>query len=193
MKIIFFIFAIAISVFWTNYKKEEYVNLDKIDPSVFKHILDIFGFSLMVSFFGWFIFREGLFLWSILYTGILSVLLLGLAEKKGRMKIWVGGFVIVTFLFCGFRVPTHSDSFQNWVSEKNQLYCPSGFDCVKVSTDIDSNQHLVTKSEIVPITGGYTNWYLLFAKGYFSYEDETGKEVHYQGINIAGWWIETTD
>ncbi|WP_453993243.1 hypothetical protein [Bacillus nitroreducens] len=51
----------------------------------------------------------------------------------------------------------------------------------------------MTKSEIVPVTDSYTNFYILFATGSFSYIDGTGKEVHHHGINIAGWWINTTE
>ncbi|MCC3356108.1 hypothetical protein [Bacillus sp. REN16] len=191
MKIIFFILAVSVSAIWAFLRKEKEENEEEVDPSAFKYFPDIMAFSLMVFSFGWIFFKEGLFLWLIFYT--VNLLLLFLAEKKNRVKIWVGGFVIATFLFCGIRVPTHPDSFQNWVSEKNQLYCPSGFDCVKVSTYIDKNENLVTKSEIVPITLAYTNHYFIFATGYFSYEDGSGEEVHYEGINIAGWWIETTD
>ncbi|RFB17416.1 hypothetical protein DZB84_10145 [Bacillus sp. HNG] len=193
MKIVFFVLAIAFSVFLVFLKKEEEVSGDEINPSVFKHFLNTLGFSLMVFFYGWFIFKEDLFLWFTFYAGILFVFLVGLAEKKNKLRVWVVGFILMTFLFCGFRVPTHSHSFQQWVSENKQLYCPSGFDCVKVSTYIDEKENLVTTSEIVPIVSDYTNWYLLFATGYFSYEDNSGKEVHYKGINIAGWWIETSD
>ncbi|MFS0821458.1 hypothetical protein [Bacillus sp. 1P02SD] len=109
------------------------------------------------------------------------------------MKSFVVGFLIFAILFYILRVPTHPGSFQHWITQNKQLYCPSGFDCVKVSTYIDEKENLVTTSEVVPIISDYTNWYLLFATGYFSYEDSSGKEVHYKGINIAGWWIETSD
>lgn len=193
MKIAFFILAIALSIYWVYFKKDEDGEDEGLDPSVLKHFLKALGFCLMVFSCGWIIFKEGLFLWLAFYTGILLVLLIGLLERAQRTRIWIVGSVLLVFLFCGYRVPTHPGAFLDWVSENKQLYCPSTYDCVKVSTYVDENDHLLTKSEIVPITDSYTNWYLMFATGYFAYEDSTGKEVHYKGINIAGWWIETTD
>ncbi|MEH7235372.1 hypothetical protein [Bacillus sp. JJ1562] len=196
MNIVFFIFAIAYAVYQFFCKKEDEEEIE-MDPSILKPVLkqylNFIGFGIVVSILGWMIFKEALLLWLFLNTSILGILLVSLVQKRYLLQNLLFGFSIVAILFCGFRVPTHSDSFQNGVTDNKQLYCPSGLDCVKVSTYIDEKQNLVTKAEIVPITSGDTNWYLIFATGHFSYEDETGKEVNYKGINIAGWWIETTD
>nr|WP_304220089.1 hypothetical protein [Fredinandcohnia onubensis] len=193
MKIIIYIFLIAFTICWAVLKKEENVEGEKIDFSVFNRFLNVLGFCLTVFAYGWILFKADLFLWLCFYTGILVVLLIGLAEKEKRLKNWVTAIVLIVVIFCGFRVPTHPDSFQQWISENKQLYCPSDYDCVKVTTYIDAKGSLITKSEIVPITKADSNYYLLFVTGNFAYEDSNGKEVEYEGINIAGWWIETTN
>lgn len=193
MKIVLFILAIAFSIYWTFFKKDEEEEGDDFDPSVIKDFLTALGFALMVFFSGWFVFREGLFLWFIFYTGILFVIIKGLAEKENKWKIWSIGFVIVLFIFCWFRAPIQHDSFMKWVGENKQLHCPNSIHCVKITTYIDANDHLKTKAEVVPLIETSLNWYLMFATGKIIYEDSNGKEVLYKGINIAGWWIETTD
>ncbi|WP_010677060.1 hypothetical protein [Bacillus timonensis] len=192
LKIFIFILLIAAIIIWV-YIKEDDVEVSDINPTVLQQFNKILRVGFYVFILGWFIFREDIFLWLFLYTVVLDLFLVSFTQKQHGLKTWWIVFLIIAIAFSALRVPTQPDSFQQWVSNNKQLYCPSGFDCVKVSTYIDEKENLVTKSEIVPITSGETNWYLLFATGNFSYKDSTGKEVHYQGINIAGWWIETTD
>ncbi|MEH7383236.1 hypothetical protein V7138_22430 [Bacillus sp. JJ1533] len=194
MNIVIFILVLAFAMYSFFYKKqnEEFEIDSSLLKPVFKQYVNFLGFGMMISILGWFIFKEALLLWFFFYTSIVAVLLISLAQKKDRLKSFSIGSLVFAVVFCILRVPTHPDSFQQWLGENKQLYCPSGFDCVKVSTSIEG-ENLVTKSEIVPIHFYDMNWYLLFATGDFSYIDSDGNEVQYEGVNIAGWWFETSN
>ncbi|WP_449537893.1 hypothetical protein [Ferdinandcohnia sp. Marseille-Q9671] len=188
----FILFVAAISFFTIRvFVSKDDDEQEEIDSSVYYRFQKYLALSFMIFFSGMLIYKDEIFLWLMYYTGVMVLLLLSL--KEGGRKLWWTGLLIIALIFSIHRVPKHPDSFQQWVSENKQLYCPSGYDCVKVSTYIDKDDNLMTKSEIVPIIYDYTSWYLFFARGEFSYEDSEGKEVLYKGINIAGWWIETSD
>lgn len=155
----------------------------KSEESLFEKVL---LFSFTVFWGGWFLLKTDMFVWFFSFTGLL--LLFYYKPKSTRIV----GTILIVVLFSIFRVPTDTDAFLNWVSEKEQLSCPSGFDCIKVYTEVDDNDVLVTRADKVPIHYHQTNWYLLFATGSMAYESSTGKEVHYEGVNIAGWWIDTS-
>ncbi|MFS0862255.1 hypothetical protein [Fredinandcohnia sp. 179-A 10B2 NHS] len=179
MRLVIYAVVMCFAFYFLFIKKRD----GKREKSAFEKVLVL---SFAAFWGGLFLLKSDIFVWFFSFTGLL--LLFYYKPKITRIV----GTILIVFLFSTFRVPTDTDAFLNWVSKNEQLSCPSGFDCIKVYTEINEKGELVTKGDKVPILYHQTNWYLLFATGSMAYESSTGEEVQYEGVNIAGWWINTS-
>jgi hypothetical protein len=136
------------------------------------------------SFLANMFFDIGWLLWISFFSAVALWILL--VEHQFNFSYLIS-IILILLIFLGTGVPTHQQSFINYISEHTEYECLR-IECVKVS-DVVVDDELKTEIKILSIQGYSFDWYMLFARGGLSLKDEDGNVKEFSGINIGGLWL----
>jgi len=164
---------------WSRFRSESLTNLAR-----YLH------FGTMISIFIVIIYDIYWVMWIALYSMI--GLVLCLKPKKEENQFWRNFIFIILILlvFNILRIPSHLNSFLDYISSKDMYQCVQSFECVKMTSVTTSDDTLTTKVEILSVEDYSYDFYYLFAKGSMKLANEDGSVDEMKGLNIAGFWIE---
>ncbi|MGE8204966.1 hypothetical protein ACQKP0_10410 [Heyndrickxia sp. NPDC080065] len=187
IKYIFMVFIICFSIIRTFIKDPELEKKD-LNPESILSISRYFSLGTFNFSLAWIIFHIDALLWLSLYSSIGMILSIKEKNQKNEGFAKIIGACILIIIFSIVRVPVHNDSFMEYINSKGKYQCLYKFECVKITSNINKDDQIQTKAEIVPISGYSFDWYLFFATGSIIIgKDENKEEIN--GVNIAGWWI----
>ncbi|MFZ7946173.1 hypothetical protein ACO1D1_21910 [Neobacillus sp. 19] len=181
-----FIYSMYLS-FIKGFNKDD---LEDVHPKTFTNLLRYLLFGTINSFFAGWLFEINWLIWIAFYSviGIIFCIKFNKEENDFFKKLLVA-FLVFLF-FCGYRVPTHPASFENYINSKEMYQCVTRWECVKITAEAKEDSSLRAKAEILSIEGYRFDWYFLFAKGSMQLADDKGNIEEFKGINICGFWIE---
>ncbi|MFE8699789.1 hypothetical protein ACFYKX_04030 [Cytobacillus sp. FJAT-54145] len=183
---IVFMIVIVIASFYQIFIKAEQNDWSRFRSESLSTIARYLHFGSLISIFAGIIYDIKWMPWIALYSMVGIILCLKPKEDKTK-----GGqkFVLILLfllIFNVLRVPTHQNSFQDYISTKETYQCIHSFECVKLTSIVTAEDLLETKVEILPVEGYSFDFYYIFAKGSL----KLANEDEMKGLNIAGFWIE---
>jgi hypothetical protein len=184
---IVFMLAIAALFFYQIFIKADRDEWSGYHPRSFSLLARYLFFGTMISLYAYFTFRIAWLPWIALYS-LLGVFI-GFKPEDAEAKTGKRTFILIALLLLIFnmiRIPTQPDSFQDYISSKETYQCIHSFECVKMTSVINSDDSLETKVEVLSVEGHSYRSYFLFAKASMKLESEKER----RGINIAGFWFE---
>jgi hypothetical protein len=186
------VFMIVVSVL---YFYQIFVKTAKDDWSRFRSdslatLARYLHFGAMISIFAEIIFDIEWMPWIALYSmlGVTLCLKPKKTESEARKKVLI--ILLLIFAFNMFRIPTHPNSFQDYISSKETYQCIQSFECVKMTSVVTPDDLLETRVEMLSVEGYSFDTYFLFAKGSMKLANEDGVTEKMKGVNIAGFWLE---
>ncbi len=184
-------FVVIYSIYLLFVKGFDKADFESVHPNSISSLVRYLLFGAINSFFAGWLFEIDWLNWITFYSiiGIISCIK---SEKEGKKQFFQKLIIvfIVFIFFCGYRVPTNRASFESYINSKEMYQCVTGWECVKISAEIQEHSSLRAKAEILSIDGYTFDWYVLFAKGSMKLADNKGNIEEIKGVNICGFWIE---
>jgi hypothetical protein len=178
------LYSLYLFIFSNSLKGLEEEITEKMKALPIAILIRYLMFLAFNSYFVNMLFDISWLLWICLFSVI--GLWIILTDHKITISYFILNFVLLFFFFTA-GVPTHQDSFKDYISDHTEYECLT-LECVKVKEVIEDE---TLKTEIKPhsIVGYSFDWYLLFARGNISLQDEEGNIEVLEGTNIGGLWL----
>ena len=185
-----FMIFIVIMYFYQIFIKAEKDDWSRFRSDSLSILARYLHFGTMISVFIVFIFDIYWVMWIALYSMMGLVLCL---KQKKEEKNYSRNFIFIILILLVFnilRIPSHPNSFQDYISSKDMYQCVQSFECVKMISVTTSEDTVTTKVEILSVESYSYNFYYLFSKGVMKLATEDGSVEEMKAMNIAGFWLE---